>query len=224
MQCPHCLVHFHEQWTYQFIVKDRESFWGIASTICAACNRAVLTRGTMYALKDGRGLEHHEPVPGAFTTLVYPKGVSRVALPAEIPEEFAADYKEACLVFADSEKASAALSRRCLQHVLREKGNVRRGDLANEIQQVLDSKQLPLHIAEDLDAIRHIGNFAAHTLKSTNSGEIVDVEPQEAEWLLNILEQLFDFYFVQPARAQARRDALNAKLKTIGKPAMKQPS
>jgi hypothetical protein len=50
-----------------------------------------------------------------------------------------------------------------------------------------------------------------------------DVEPQEAEWLLNVLEQLFDFYFVQPARAKAKRDALNAKLKEAGEPAMKQP-
>jgi hypothetical protein len=33
-----------------------------------------------------------------------------------------------------------------------------------------------------LDAIRTIGNFAAHPIKSTSSGEIVDVEPGEAEW------------------------------------------
>jgi hypothetical protein len=60
-------------------------------------------------------------------------------------------------------------------------------------------------------------------MKTTNTGEIVEVEPQEAEWLLSLLEQLFDFYFVQPARAQARRDALNAKLQAAGKPPMKSP-
>ena len=49
------------------------------------------------------------------------------------------------------------------------------------------------------------------------------MEPSEAEWLLNILEQLFDFYFVQPARAKAKRDALNKKLQAVGKPAMKKP-
>jgi hypothetical protein len=92
---------------------------------------------------------------------------------------------------------------------------------AREIQQVLDSKQLPTHLADDLDAIRNIGNFAAHPLKGTSTGEIVDVEPQEAEWLLTVLEGLFDFYFVQPERAKTRRDALNAKLQNIGKPPMK---
>jgi len=126
-------------------------------------------------------------------------------------------------VLPDSEKASAALSRRCLQYLLREKAGIKKGDLANEIQQVLDSRQLPSHLADDLDAIRNIGNFAAHPLKSTNTGEIVDVEPQEAEWLLNLLEQFFDFYFVQPSRAKAKRDALNAKLQSIGKHPMKSP-
>jgi hypothetical protein len=43
----------------------------------------------------------------------------------------------------------------------------------------------------------------------------------EAEWLLDVLEGLFDFYFVQPALLKAKRDALNKKLKDAGKPAMK---
>jgi hypothetical protein len=152
---------------------------------------------------------------------VYPKGVSRAPLPSEVPAEFAKDYCEASLVLPDSEKASAALSRRCLQFLLREKASINQGNLANEIQQVLDSGQLPFYIADDLDAIRNIGNFAAHPLKTTNAGEIVEVEPQEAEWLLNLLEELFDFYFAQPMRAKAKRDALNAKLQSVSKPPMK---
>jgi len=51
----------------------------------------------------------------------------------------------------------------------------------------------------------------------------VDVEPDEAEWNLNVLEQLFDFYYVQPARAKKIRDALNAKRKAAGKSPMKKP-
>jgi hypothetical protein len=142
-------------------------------------------------------------------------------VPTEVPEGFSNDYLEACLVVHDSEKASAALSRRCLQHLLREKAGIKKDDLAKEIQQVLDSRQLPSHLADDLDAVRNIGNFAAHPLKATNTGEIVEVEPQEAEWLLNLPEGLFDFYFVQPVKAKERRDALNAKLQSVGKPPMK---
>ena len=127
------------------------------------------------------------------------------------------------MVITDSEKASAALSRRCLQHLLRETASIKKGDLANEIQQILDTKQLPGHLADQLDAIRNIGNFAAHPIKSTSTGEIIDVEPHEAEWQLDLLEGLFDFYFVQPAKSRARQVALNAKLQSAGKPQMKKP-
>ena len=77
---------------------------------------------------------------------------------------------------------------------------------------------LPSYIAEDLHAVRTIGNFAAHPIKSTSTGEIVDVEPGEAEWNIEVLESLFDFYFVQPALSTMRKAGLNQKLKEAGKP------
>ena len=155
------------------------------------------------------------------TFIVHPKGVARSPLSSDIPDAFASDYTEACLVHADSEKASAALSRRCLQHLLREKAGVKHGVLANEIQQVIDSKQLPSYLAGAIDGVRVIGNFAAHPIKSKNSGEVIDVEPGEAEWLLDTLEGLFDFYFVAPANLQKKRDALDQKLADAGKPPLK---
>ena len=59
-------------------------------------------------------------------------------------------------------------------------------------------------------------------MKSTHTGEIMDVEPGEAEWLLDTLEGLFDFYFVQPATLKTKREALNAKLADANKPPLKQ--
>jgi hypothetical protein len=73
---------------------------------------------------------------------------------------------------------------------------------------VLDTKQLPSTIADSIDSVRHIGNFAAHPIKSQSTGEIVDVEPNEAEWNLDVLESLFDFYYVLPAKAQAKKRTL----------------
>ncbi len=154
--------------------------------------------------------------------LSFPRGVARSPLPAELEDaQLVKDYNESALVLADSAKASAALSRRALQHILREKAGVKRGDLSGEIQQVLDSGKLPSDIADNLDAVRNIGNFATHPIKSKASGEIVEVEPNEAEWNLEVLEQLIDFYYVRPAVAKARRDELNAKLAAAGKPAIK---
>ena len=81
----------------------------------------------------------------------------------------------------------------------------------------MDSKTLPTYLSDSIDAIRHIGNFAAHPLKSKSTGEIVEVEVGEAEWNLDILESLFDFYYVQPDIVKNKRDALNAKLGEVGK-------
>ena len=76
-------------------------------------------------------------------------------------------------------------------------------------------------MTDAVDAIRNVGNFAAHPLKDTNTGQIVDVEPGEAEWLLEVLEALFDFTFVQPKRLDERKKKLNEKLQALGKPPMK---
>ena len=153
--------------------------------------------------------------------MVRPRGSSRPPCPLEVPKGIAEDYNEACLVLPDSPKASAALSRRALQHLLRETVKVKHQDLAKEIQEVLDSKQLPSYIAEIVDAVRNTGNFAAHPLKSTSTGEILPVEPGEAEWNLDVLEALFDFYYVQPDKIQKKKMALNQKLIDAGKPPMK---
>jgi hypothetical protein len=94
---------------------------------------------------------------------------------------------------------------------------VKPGNLADEIDQVLKAHTLPGGVAEALDAVREIGNFAAHPTKSTSSGEVIDVEPGEAEWNLTVVEALMDIYYVQPARVSAKKAALNQKLADAGK-------
>jgi len=152
------------------------------------------------------------------TMMVWPKGVSRAPIHPDVPPEIARDYKEACLVLADSANASAALSRRCLQTILKEKLGATKKDLYDQIDEVIATGKLPGHIVEGLHAVRNIGNIAAHTMKSTTTGAIVDVAPGEAEWNLEVVEMLFDFCFVQPAIAAKRKADLNEKLKQIGKP------
>jgi Domain of unknown function (DUF4145) len=146
MQCPHCLKHFHETWQHNTLMKDAYGTWGAAVTSCPACQRAIITIGKMLQVTDGAGRISFLPALKDYQ-LAHPRSIARSPIPPEVPEEFAADYREACLVFADSPKASAALSRRCLQHLLREKVGVKKDDLAKEIQQVLDVKQLPAHIS-----------------------------------------------------------------------------
>jgi len=219
MKCPHCLVDFHDNPRDCHIGKDPDGEWGILIRSCPRCKRLVLQ------LIDATwGTNPHtgrHPIKVHETILIRPKVSNRTPVPPEVAQDYAEDYKQACLVLADSPKASAALSRRCLQHILREKAGVKKSDLANEIQEVLDGGRLPSHLAESLDAIRNIGNFGAHPIKSKSSGEVLPVEPGEAEWNLDVLESLFDYYFVQPEILKRKREALNKKLGDAGKPLMK---
>ena len=213
MKCPHCLESFHEQMMQKNIGDDSDGRnWYLSYCTCPACKRYI------FSLSHLRGIGHEVD---RVEFLVYPKGVSRAPLPREVPEPYASDYREACLTLTDSPKASAALSRRCLQSILRDVAKVKKLDLSKEIDEILTSNKLPTYLAESVDAIRNIGNFSGHPIKSTNTGEIVDVEPGEAEWGLGVLEGLFDFCFVQPAKLKERRDELNKKLSDAGKPPMK---
>jgi hypothetical protein len=150
--------------------------------------------------------------------MIFPLSSSRGTCPEEVPYNLKNDYEEACFVEPLSKKAAAALSRRCLQNLLHEEGFKDR-DLNAEID--LAIKKLPSHLSSAIDAIRHVGNYAAHPLKFKNTGEIVEVEAGEAEWVLDVLEELFDFYYVQPKLTAVKRAALNVKLKELGKPELK---
>jgi hypothetical protein len=141
-----------------------------------------------------------------------------------VPPNIAGDYREACQVLPLSAKASAALSRRCLQTILRDHGYKDR-DLAREIDLLLSEKDplkaLPLVVRQTIDAIRNFGNFSAHPINDQTTLQVIDVEPHEAEWCLEIVEALFEHFYVAPAAAAARKAALDAKLKAAGKPASK---
>lgn len=218
MKCPHCLTGFNEAWGITQLPQDKttkaKSFaWRIRYLVCPTCDNlvAMLGQGTVTASNS-----YTET-----TRMVWPAAVTREPLSPDVPAAFASDYKEAVAVFHDSPKASAALSRRCLQHIIHDKAGIKEKNLDQEIQKLINSGKLPQDLSDAIDAVRTVGNFAAHPIKSVSSGEIVDVEDGEAEWLLDTIEGLFDFYFVRPAALQRKRDALNKKLADAGKPLLK---
>jgi len=213
MKCPHCLQGYHSSAKKTHIGDDDCYSWWAMTEECPDCKKLVVI---LLA-------QPHVPGNSKKTMLVYPKGFSRAPISADVPPGFAQDYTEACAVLNDSPKASAALSRRCLQSIIREKAGIKKSDLNQEIGELLKSGTLPTYLASSVDAVRTIGNFAAHPIKSKSSGEIFDVEPGEAEWGLDVLEGLFDFYFVLPAELQRKRDELNKKLTDAGKPSLKKP-
>lgn len=198
------------------------------SQTCPSCGKAIVFlkfgKYVSQSIKEsvlGQTIYSAKRVWEETEIMAYPKGTSRPPVPKEVPKEVSEDYVEACLVLSESAKASAALSRRSLQLILRSKAGVKSSNLADEINEILSSGKLPSHISGAIDGVRAIGNFAAHPEKSQTTGQIVDVEAGEAEWLLDTIEALFDYYYVQPAVLKAKQDSLNKKLKDIGKPPIK---
>jgi hypothetical protein len=137
-----------------------------------------------------------------------------------VPPNHANVYVAAVEILNTSPEATAALSRRLLQTILRDEGTVAPQDLAKAIDEIISRGNVPTYVTESLDAVRSIGNFGAHPIKSKSTGEIVPVEPNEAEWNLDALLDLFDYYFVAPAAHHKRKDALNKKLADAGRPAI----
>lgn len=148
--------------------------------------------------------------------LAWPTSGSRPC-PPHVPTDLKKDFDEAVSILSLSPQGSAALTRRALQQVLRDYGHTKAKDLFDQIQEVVEANLLPASLSDQLNAVRVIGNFAAHPLKSQNTGLILPVEDHEAEWNLDVLESVFDHYFVKPAQAKARKDALNKKLSEAGK-------
>lgn len=227
-KCPHCLTSV--RFEYVAVQTSRSNFENTATIFVDAPTQREkdiehLTFTTAACPECGGLILTIEPRYKGFGAsqlgneyIVWPLRSAR-PIPKEVPEHIRGDYEEAALVLNLSAKASAALSRRCLQAVLREEGNATQHNLSDQIEAVIPN--LPSHIAESIDAVRNIGNFAAHPTKSEASGEVIDVEPGEAEWNLDVLDMLFDFYYVQPKKAKEKKKALDEKLASAGKPPMK---
>lgn len=205
MKCPHCQTGFKEKWKEKKIGSNDSTDWKVKSVFCPTCDKIIVKLVDTSSILFLGEISHHEIV-------VYPKKTPQVTLDPIIDKKFADDYNEASIILDLSPKASAALSRRCLQNLLIEKANVKPDSLSKQIQEVLDSKQLPQTLADDVDEIRKIGNFAAHPTKSKHTGVILDVDEGEAEWSLEILKELFDHYIVNPSNSAQRKKKLAKKL------------
>lgn len=224
MKCPHCTVEVNSSFDESHLGSDPEGHWAIYTMNCPnpKCRKLIVELGQGRGPKMRTGSARPIGISDVIQrTIVRPLRASRAPVPPEVDKSYADDYNEACLILTFSPKASAALSRRCLQNILRDKAGVKKADLSKEIQETIDSGKLPTHLSESIDAVRNIGNFAAHPIKSNSTGDIVPIELGEADWLLDVIEGLFDFYFVQPSILASKRAALNKKLTDAGKPPMK---
>jgi hypothetical protein len=158
----------------------------------------------------------YETTKTLHTWNLLPESEARV-LPDYIPTPIREDYLEACRIRDLSPKASATLSRRCLQGMIRDFHGISKDRLFDEIkalEEVVDPD-----VWASIDAVREVGNIGAHMKKDIDV--IVDVEPKEAQLLIGLIEQLIDDWYVAREERKKRAEQLK-KLAEIKKQPQKQ--
>jgi len=132
-----------------------------------------------------------------------PRGIAK-NFPDYIPKAILDDYNEAALITSLSPKASATLSRRCLQGMIRDFWQVKEKNLHLEVQAIQDKVAADTWLA--IDAIRSIGNIGAHMEKDIDL--IIDVQPEEAQLLLQLIETLLKDWYVEKENRRIRTEAI----------------
>lgn len=123
---------------------------------------------------------------------IRPKSIA-YKFPDYIPQAIRSDYEEACSIINLSPKASATLSRRCLQGMIRDFFQVSKANLFEEINAIKD--KIPTEQWAVLDGLRRIGNIGAHMERDINL--IVDIEPGEAQKLIKLIELLLQQWYIE---------------------------
>jgi len=201
MKCPHCQTAIHADRFQLGATNNSDGFWSAFYSECPACEKTTISLSRQNS-----------------NWIVYPRSSVRPPAPQEVKEGLRELYNEASVIANESPRAAGALLRRALQQLIQDRAGIKRRDLNSEINDLAQSGQLPSYISDILDSVRVVGNFAAHPIKSTTSGSVIDVEIGEVELCFDVLDALFDFYYVQPARIAAQKEAINKKLQDAGKP------
>ncbi len=202
MQCPHCRHEFDTKPHTFSLGIDRDGTWQVASTRCPSCERLIVNLCTDQDC----------------TYPAWPATLTRPWLCPEVPEEFAAEYHTAAQVIHYSPEASAAISRRLLHRFLADYLDAGDDGLAEQIDTVVSFTCLPVYLKEALATLSQVARLDQRAAKSAHPEALSGVEPGEAEWLLDVLEPLFELQFVQPARMQRKVALLEEQIGPLTPP------
>jgi hypothetical protein len=168
------------------------------------CNQVTLIASLHQSMRKADGSEISRQLLRQWNLI--PSAVAK-SFPDYIPKAILDDYAEACEIVALSPKASATLSRRCLQGIIRDFWKVKPGRLVDEIDAIKDRTDSETWDA--ITAVRKLGNIGAHMEKDINV--IVDVDPAEAGLLVGLIETLLkEWYVAKETRRRRMADIVAA--------------
>ena len=169
-----------------------------------SCSGATLVHDVWTRRASGYGETHLDK-----REVIHPLASDRSPLSDEVPEALRRLYQEAGRIEYLSPNGAAFLGRRLLEQVLRD-ALATTGRLANLIDSFLSSEALPGKLDELMHDVRQFGNIAAHPGR-TGDGEWIEVDQDEATYVLDVVSELLDHVYVRPKRRQAMRERWQAK-------------
>ncbi len=183
-------------------------------TSCANTNCRELTLETwLWTFETKGGSKKQYTGPHQHWLLLPPSNAK--PQPAFIPAPLRQDYEEACAIRDLSPKASATITRRCLQGMIRDFCGISKKRLVDEIEELrerVNNGKAPSGVQADtvdaIDHVRSIGNIGAHMEADINV--IVDVDADEAQKLIELTELLFAEWYIARERRQQRLKDLGA--------------
>jgi len=198
-QCPYCQHHAtitegqraQQEFRFNHRNKDGTLLLSLFVTVCPNqnCREYTIDAVLNPITRNATGQEEFKQLIHAWQ--LKPQSNAK-PYPTYIPEPIRKDYEEACAIKELSPKASATLSRRCLQGILRDFWQVKPVRLVDEIAEI--QSKVSQEVWGAIDGLRKMGNIGAHMEKDINV--IVDVDPTEAALLIELLEMLFEEWYV----------------------------
>ena len=180
--------------------------FGVVSTIACAngnCQELSLLFFLYHRGYQDQIVDYSNQKPITFWRLL-PESIAKPQ-PDYIPEPIVDNYKQACRIRDLSPNASATMSRRCLQGMIRDFWEVKgKSNLSAEINAIKGSVQPKTW--EAIDTVRKLGNIGAHMEADANL--ILDVQPDEAQALIDLIEMLFEDWYVDRHNRDQRSDAV----------------
>ena len=214
-QCPTCgleveITGDHEQQAMVRIDSDQQgagrlfnlSVFACPNRLCTAMHASVAMHG-LDRDPSGRVRVTDRPLRD-WNLLPGPEGRR---LPAVVPEVIATEFAQASRILEISEPAAATLARRCLQALIRDFWNVKKGFLSDELNAIRG--QIDPEVWEAIDTVRRTGNIGKHFEKGANL--VVDVDPNEPAVLLRLIEYLVEEWYVARHRRQQRLAAIKGR-------------
>jgi hypothetical protein len=164
----------------------------------------------------------HQPQQQTDTWIVHPRHSSRPLEPIvhEEAEALASDYEEAVAILDVSHRMSAVLARSILADLLAQYAGCTEYGLNDQINTFIADAGRPTEIRELLHYLREIADLSAHT-KTNDQLERIPISREEADWTLTIVERLFDYFIVAPAKADKLKTGMDAKLADAGRKPIK---